>query len=37
MGTGSQFIWHYDDSLEQEVGSGRFLVANWREEGTAVP
>lgn len=35
MATGSGFIWHYDDSLGRTVGSGRFLVANWREEGTA--
>lgn len=36
LSSGVQFSWHFDESLRRIIGTGRFGVANWREEGTGV-
>lgn len=35
LNSGVQFSWHFDESLRHVIGTGRFGVDNWREEGTA--
>lgn len=32
--SGVQYKWHFDESLRHVIGTGRFGVDNWREEGT---
>lgn len=35
LNSGVQFSWHFDENLRHVIGTGRFGVDNWREEGTA--